>query len=327
MGNQKYITIYTLGIGILAGVIHGFKTTQGFLSGNTESLFFYLGGIIGSLAVPLGIALLLATVRFFYLLLRKKPRNFLLNWMQIGAVTTTIFLMFVLKLPKTTFDSDQANEIARSIQKDLKDSLATGVAEGKKLEGDFGTLSPVVEILNDLRSEVAALQKEMAAEVDQYDFENLFVPENITNPDKLSRLKGNLIATKSKIQELTIKHKEIQDSFVTKLAQADIDPAQKQQLFNGFEEERPAADKVFNEFMKNEIAVYQKLIDIFTFFEERQGEFKLVEKMPYFSSEINSKAFNDLIASMQSLGTDRDRLAQKMILQQEETIIELDKYK
>ncbi len=326
MNNQKYVTLYTLGIALFSALLFGFKTTQGFLTGTVEPLLGDIGGMLGGMTLPLGIALLLAVVRYFYLLLRKKPKYFLLNWMQTGAVTATIFLILVFQIPKTTIDNEKARKIAGSIQKDLEDSLAVGISEGKKLEGGFGEFTPLVNILNDLRLEVATIQREIKIEVDQYDFENLFIEKNITNPKNISRLKGDLSNTVFKIKGSIIKYKEIQDKMVTRVTQADIPSAQKQQFLNGFEEKRPAADKVFNEFMGNEMATYQKLIEIFTFFEERQGEFKVVEKMPYFSSETDSRAFNELITEIQILGTRRDELSKKMIAQQLNSIQTLDKY-
>ena len=313
MNNQKLITIYTLGAGILTGIIFGFKTTQGFLTGKITSLSSDIGGIFGALFAPLLIALIVAVVRYFYLLLKKKPRNFLLTWMQIGAVTVTIFLILVLRLPKTTIDNNQTKDIATSIQKDLKDSLAIGFSEGKRLEGDFGELAAFVEILNDLRAEVSTIQREIKTEGDQCDFETLFTSENITNADNIQLLKGNFRDTISKLEGTIISYKEIQDKFVIEITQADINSIQKHQILNGFEENRPVCDKAFYGFMKNEIAIYNKLIDIFTFFEEKQGEFKIANKMPHFSSERDTKIFGKLITSMQYLGVERERLAKKMI--------------
>lgn len=326
MNNKIYVTIYTLGISLFSAILYGLKTTQGFLTGTIYPLSYDIGVIFGSMTLLLGIALLLTAVRYFYLLFRRKPRNFLLNWMQIGAVITTIFLILVFQLPRASVDNDQAKEIAGAIQKDLKDSLATGMSEGKRLEGNFGEITPIVEILNDLRSEVAMIQKEFKAEIDQYDFENLFTPENITNSENISRLKDDLNVTISKLNGLIIKYKELQDGVATRLEQADISPSLKDSVLKGFYSKKSASDPIFNAFMKNEVAIYQKLIDILTFFEERQGEFKVIDKMPYFFSEPDSKAFNDLITSMQSLGAERDRLAQKMIEQQSESIQMLGKY-
>jgi hypothetical protein len=326
MNNQKYVTIYTLGIALFAALLSGFKTTQGFLTGTIEPFLYDLGIISGGFIVPLGIALLLATVRYFYLRLRKKPRNFLLNWMQIGAVIATIFLIVVFQMPKMTIDNDQARKIAWSIQKDLEDSLSTGVSEGVKLEGDFGRFTALVNILNDLRLEVATIQKEIKTEIDQYDFENLFAEHNITNIENINRLKSSLSKTVSKIKDSIVGYKEIQNKFVMRVTQADMPSIQKQQFLNGFEEKRPDADKAFNGFMKNEISTYQKLIEIFSFFEASQGKFKVIEKMPYFISEVDSKSFNELITDMQILGAKRDGLAQKMIAQQLYSIKTLDEY-
>lgn len=322
------VFFYAVLVSVIYAFYYGSKTSESFLSGSTYPILYDAGMLLGMLTFPWLLALPIVAIACIYSLITKKKILFLTKWVYSTAVIASVLLILTYQVLQTfTHHPPEEKQIALSVQQDLKESLEGGVSSGTKLEGDFGDLAPLVEILNELRAEVANTQKEIQDEIDQYDFASLFSEQNITDLLKIAALKDRLNTTISKFENVIIKHREIQDRAIEKVQKAEMPSAVKNDFLEGWERSRPEKDRVFNAFMENEINIYKQLASILDFFEKRQGDFKFFDGRPHFLSSQDVEDFNALISEMRELEARRNDLAPKMVQQVSEGVDALESHR
>lgn len=281
----------------------------------TSGLAYQFGQLIGTALITYLLAVLIN--RFFF----RDKKDIALIFAVCFFLVTSINSYDLWSEKKTSTNATRA--MAEVSQRDLTAAL-TGETSNAKLEGDFGELTPLMEIVSEARQESSELRKVLTDEAAKYG-EDLFSSQNLSSMEKMEELKQRLVQSAERIQKLSEQYEKVFDRVESKLQRSNLSQSIRDQAVESFKKAKVQRVQDYKEFMAVEAALFYKMAEIMEFYQQRAGQFEITKDGPLFATDADVNAYNAHSIELHQLAARESELSNKMVAQEMKFIETMNK--
>jgi len=230
-----------------------------------------------------------------------------------GKVATIVSIVFMVAATLLAFlpsSGDKNVDKEMLVVKKMSDELISAwdninrrqpVEQKKYKEGEYGSVTPLMQLLNDWAIATQEAFLKMTTEIQKCNLASTCKPKTLTDPILLSQSQLRLQKFKNILQSYEPQIKRLFNEFPQKVAQLDVGENVKQEAIAGYNNSKDKALGDILEFFEIEYKIAAKAEALLDFMKSKQGQVKYVNNQLLFDSQADADIYNSYIRDITKL--------------------------